>query len=90
MATHTTGDSAVKTVSLDTELYRKAVDRAERLGFRSFSGYVQTLIAADVGMSGDMVLSEGEPPRMMPPSKPQGPYKIRGKIRQLKTGSKST
>lgn len=49
-----------KTVSMEANLYRKADDRWRKLGYSSFSEYIQFLIDADVTSRPDHVTSRGE------------------------------
>ena len=58
MATHTKGNSITKTVSMDPEMGSDAENRAAKLGFRSFSAYVQNLVRADLMDGGDLTLRE--------------------------------
>ena len=89
MATHSTGESAIKTVSMERSLYEQAEERAKRLGFRSFSAYVAKLIEEDVRDRPAIVLRETSKPMGPGPEPKAGNYKIRGKTGQSRGGQKS-
>ena len=56
MTTHSKGNSITKTVSMDVDMGSNADERARRLGFRSFSAYVQHLIRSDLIDGGNLTL----------------------------------
>lgn len=58
MATHSMGDSITKTVSLDKLMAAESELRFRRLGFRSYSAYVQSLIRKDLAAGGALVIHE--------------------------------
>ena len=58
MTTHSKGNSITKTVSMDVDMGSNADERARRLGFRSFSAYVQHLIRSDLIDGGNLTLRE--------------------------------
>lgn len=47
-----------KTISMEEDLYKKALQRAEALGYESFSAYLQFLMEADTASRPDHVRSE--------------------------------
>ena len=61
--------AARTTISLDSKLYEKAVKRAEALGYKSFSAYVEYLIAKDVTDRGSHVVVREEPENDFHPRK---------------------
>src|SRR5689334_17396441 len=73
MSTHTTGESERKTISLEPDLYERALARSKALGFRAFSPYVQRLISKDVEDGGDLIIRESTEavPGGYPPHKPK-------------------
>lgn len=58
MATNSPGDNAIKSVSMPPDLAQEAEARAKRLGFGSFSAYIQRLIEQDLREGGSMVIHE--------------------------------
>lgn len=72
MATNSQGNSVSKTVSMDVKMGEDSEERAENLGFRSYSAYIQSLVREDLRARNDIVLSESNRANSSPNSTSPG------------------
>jgi hypothetical protein len=56
--TNSKGSNVTRSISLKPELFKEAAERAQRLGFRKFSQYVQQLVREDLEKRPEFTIKE--------------------------------